>query len=255
MTSLFKIATALLLFVGVPCAAGQSIELPSDPTIPVVELWYVDQGQVREPEVAVFANGRVRVNVGEGALWGELTVEQVQNLVSCLLKQDGIQVIRTETIQQELEAASQRTGLSCVIERAGDTIIRVRTATEIYRVDGHAVGLLSTRFPDCGCLQRLYSAQCRLENIRAIVMAGGLESAKRLAKLAEQQLQADFNETVVVTPAQLSMVRTLADGTRFSQFLIPSPTKGLSNAKIITVFESPGEVPRIGVLPDGPTYQ
>ncbi|HWL09296.1 MAG TPA: hypothetical protein VNQ76_12890 [Planctomicrobium sp.] len=234
---------------------GEAIPLPSDPSVAVVELWYVDRGELREPEVAVFANGRVRVNVGDGSLWGELEPEQVQSLVSSLIQRDDFKSLRTEKIQADVEAESAKTGLSCVISNAGDTIIRVRTATDLYRIDGHAVGLLATRFPRCQSLQKLYSAQCRLENVRAVIMVGGPEAAERIAKLAQLQVQSHYGGSIEVNPGHLSMVRLLADGTRFCQFLVRTATDEPSSPRVITVFESPGEVPRISILPEGPTLR
>ncbi len=234
--------------------ASEPISLPTDPSVAVIELWYVDRGQLREPEVAVFATGRVRVNVGEGALWGELDPAQVKELVATLLQRDEFKTLRTETIQAEIEAESAKTGLSCRIDQAGDTIIRVRTATELIRIDGHAVGLLATRFPRCASLQKLYAAQCRLENVRAIIMAGGPEAAERLAKLAQSQIQATHGEIINVTPGHLAMVQSLADGTRFCQFLVNGKA-GERTPRVITVFESPGEVPRVSVLPEGPVIR
>jgi len=244
-----------VLFLARSGQSQERISLPADPSVAVVELWYVDQLPLREPEVAVFAGGRVRVNVGEGALWGELHPEQVLSLVADLLQRDGCQALSTEGIQAELEAESQRTGLSCQIDKAGDTIIRIRTNGQTYRIDGHAVGLLATRFPKCPSLQKLYQAQCRLENVRAIVMVGGPEAAERLARLAQQQIHENHGEAIAVTPAQLSMVRSLGNGTRFCQFLVHSPAGVATAPRVITVFETPGEVPRVSVLPEGPTLR
>ncbi|SFJ37373.1 hypothetical protein [Planctomicrobium piriforme] len=245
----------ILLSLAPLCAAGEPIALPDDPSAAVVELWYVQNGQLKEPEVAVFASGRVRVNVGDGSLWGDLTPAELQSLLTDLLNRDGIAALRTEAIQTEIEAASTRTGLSCVIDQSGDTIIRIRTATTVYRVDGHAVGLLAARFPEVASLQQLYAAQRRLENVRAVVMVGGPAAAERLAKLAQSQIQVNHSEHLEVTPQNLSMVRSLADGTRFCQFLIPCVREDRPSDRVISVFECPGEAPRVSVLPDGPALR
>lgn len=233
------------------------VELPEDPAVPVAELWYVQGGQLSEPEVAVFANGRVRVSVGDGSLWGELPPQLVQTLVSSLLDQDGLRSLTTTQMQAEIHAASQKMGLSCQIEHAGDTIIRVQTRDGSYRVDGHAVGLLSTRFPDVVCLQHYYAAQNRLENIRAIVMVGGPEAAENIAKLARSQIQRVQGEQIEIHVGHLAIVRAMADGSRYCQFQIPAsgPVPRPHSPRIISIIEAPGEVPQVSVLPEGPAFR
>lgn len=249
---------AALLGVFVPLAgllAEEAIPLPTDPSVPVVELWYIEGGQLNVPEIAVYAGGRVQVRVGEGSLWGELTPEQVQDLVRKLLTRDQLARIRTEGIERELDEESQRTGLSREIQGAADTIIRVRTAQGTYRVDGHAVGLLCSRFPEAQGLQHLYSAQRRLENIRAIVMVGGTPAAERLARMAEARLLAESGEAIQVSKENLTCVHSLNDGTRCLQFVVPAPLGTLTAPRIVSLFESPGEVPRVSVLPDESTIR
>jgi len=235
--------------------ADPEFSLPEDPTVPVVELWYVHQGVLQAPEVAVFSNGRVQIRVGEGSLWGELPRDQVLSLVQSLLATDRLARITTGEIDRAIAEESQRTRLSATIQGAGDTIIRIRTATAVYRVDGHAVGLLSTRFPQVHSLRCLYSAQSRLENVRAVVMVGGIPAAERLAHLAQLQLQSELGEQIPVGQENLSCVHSLTDGTRCCQFLVPAPAGSEASPRIISLFESPGEAPRISVLPEGPSLR
>lgn len=246
---------ALFLWGGGSVIAGELFSLPADPSIPVAEMWYVDRGELGPPEITIFAGGRVQVRVGEGSLWGELSRDQVQSLVHSLLSQDQIVRLQTAEIDQAVAAESQRTGLSCHIQGAGDTIIRVRTANTIYRVDGHAVGVLSNRFPNVECLRCIYSAQCRLENVRAVIMVGGTPVAERLARIAQSQLQVESGEVIPVGLEHLSCVHSLADGTRCCQFTVPSPQGGDAAPRIVSLFESPGETPRVSVLPDGPSLR
>lgn len=249
---------AALIGVFLPVAglfADEPVPLPADPSVPVVELWYVEGGQLRSPEITVFAGGRVQVRVGEGTLWGELSPEQVQDLVRKLLTCDQLAHLRTEGIDRELAVQSQRTGLSREIQGAADTIIRVRTALGTYRVDGHAVGLLCTRFPEAQGLQHLYSAQRRLENLRAIVMVGGVPAAERLARMAEARLLAESGEAIQVSKENLTCVHSLNDGTRCLQFVVPAPQGSQTAPRIVSLFESPGESPRVSVLPDESTIR
>src|SRR5690606_8976658 len=149
-----------------------TIETPNDDTVPVIELWYIHQGQAVEPDVAIFPGGKVRAKVGQGELWGEISQQEVQALLNDLLVNDDLFRLQTEDVQRDLNRASSQTGLSHKIEQADDTIIRIRTAEKMYRVDAPAVGLLATRFPDCPGIQKMFSAQGRLENVKAVIMVG-----------------------------------------------------------------------------------
>ena len=256
-TMFLRTSTALcsLFILASMTCAEDVIALPADPALPVIELWYVDHGQLRAPEIAIFSSGRVQVRVGDGTLWGELQREQVLSLMRTLLKRDQLASLQTAEIEADIVAESIRTGLSCEIKQGGDTIIRVRTAAAVYRVDGHAVGLLSARFPNVERLQYLYSAQRRLENVRAVVMVGGPSTAERLARLAQLKLQAESGEQILVGQENLSYVHSLTDGTRCCQFLVPAPHGSESAPRIISLFESPGETPRVSVLPDTSSLQ
>jgi hypothetical protein len=174
----------------------------------------------------------------------------VQSLVAALLQQDGLARVTTEQLQQALDRESARTGLSAHIAGAGDTIIRIRTAPGSYRIDGHAVGLLAGRFPGVQPLQQLAAAQRRLENVRAIVMAGGTPAAERLARLAQARMQAEYGEEIAVKSQDLSLVRSLGDGSRYCQFIVPGRTPAPGDARVISLIESPGEAPRVSVLPN-----
>lgn len=243
-----------LLMVSGMAFAEQPVVLPEDPATPVIELWYIDHGKVDTPEVTVYASGRVQVRLGEGTLWGEIGRDQLGVLVNSLLQQDQLSRLKTEEIEQAIATESLRTGLSAQINNAGDTIIRVRTASQMYRVDGHAVGLLNARFPNVIELQHLYSAQRRLENIKAVVMVGGVPAAERLARLAQVQVQAESGEQIALTLQNLSCVHSMTDGTRYCQFLVPVPG-GEVGHRIISLVESPGEIPRVSVLPNGNSFQ
>jgi hypothetical protein len=234
--------------------AEPAIDLPADPAAPVVEMWYVDHGQLQEPEVSIFANGRIRVRIGEGSIWGQLEPAEVNQLVETLLHQDGLANMSTRSLNEAIRTASDRSGLSCHIPGAGDSIIRIHTSTKTYRVDAHAVGILATRFPDIVELQHYYAAQCHLENIRAIIMVGGTGAAEELARLAQNRLQSEYGETIPVRSGDLSVVRSMADGTRYCQFLVRG-SENHSQPRVISLFQSPGEAPRVSVLPDGPRVQ
>ncbi|WP_437224393.1 hypothetical protein SH661x_003611 [Planctomicrobium sp. SH661] len=252
---LLQVLFSVALLGNVSVQGADAIALPEDPSVPVAELWYVQDGLLGPPEVAIFANGRVQVRVGQGSLWGDLSREQLESLINCLLKRDHLSELNSAELENAIKAESIRTGLSSDIRGAADTIIRVRTAKAVYRVDGHAVGLLCTRFPNIEGLQDLYAAQRRMENIRAVIMVGGAPAAERLAQVAQSKLLSESGERIAVGSENLSCVHSLTDGTLCCQFVVPSQDSVDAPPRIISLFESPGEAPRVSVLPDGSTLR
>ncbi|WP_437201517.1 hypothetical protein [Planctomicrobium sp. SH664] len=233
-------------------SAAEPIPLPTDPKTPVIELWYSGPGLPTQREIAIYPNGRTWCRVGEGSIWGQLDQQTLQSLVHELLTTDSLGRLSTMQIQESIDQASRQSGLSAEIPNAAKTTFVIRTADQTYQIDAPSVGLLAVRFPEAQALQHAACAQRRLENVRAIVMVGGPRAAENLAKLACQRLQAEYGEGVLVTSQDLSMVRSLSDGTRFCQFVVRKAAQPATNTHVISLFEVPGEVPRVSLLPDGP---
>lgn len=239
-----------LMLVG-QAGAEHAIRLPSDAAQPVIEMWYVDMATGAQPEVIVYAGGKVWIRVGEGAIWGQLTGPEFETLLRSLWDGDQISELSTDTISREIATEAERLGLTSQVIGATETVLRIRTQEKLMQVRAPSVGILATRFPQAQSLQRLASAQRRLENLRAVTMAGGQDSARQLATLAQQKLLAEHGESVTVTSENLTMVRSLPDGTRFCQFVVPSEQFAGRNSHVVSLFESPGDSPRISVLPNG----
>lgn len=225
-----------------------------DASTTVIELFYVDGGKIGEPELSVFANGRIRAKVGTGAIWGSMKAHEVDPFLNLLLKTDELEKLTTASIQQEIQREAARTGLSAKFENAGNTILRIRTPTGGLQLEAHAVGLTASRFPGAAGIQKLAQTQERLENLRAVTMVGGTETAQQLAGVAAQKLAREGGERLPVSAHDLRMVRSLADGSRYCQFVVrPGPQTG--SGWIVSLIEAPGEAPRVSVLPDGPRRQ
>lgn len=230
-------------------------QTPADPQAVLVELTLLPDGLEQEPDITVFANGRVRVKVGEGAIWGQLPASEVPELLHKLNDVDGLAQVSSESVQQSILRESSRTGLAWRIGNADETRIALHTNRGCREIQAHAVGLLATRFPEAEDLQKVDAAQRRLENVRAVVMAGGPESAGKLAAVARQRLQAEYGEEIPVTAENLTMVRTLDDGTRCCQFVVRSNSGGKTTERIVSLVQSPGETPRVSLFGDGPALR
>ena len=234
-----------------PVRAEAPMKQSNDARQPVLELWYIEDGRVASaPEVAAFANGSVRVQVGEGELWGTVPEAMLEKLVRTLLESDRLASITTESLEQEIEREVTRTGLGALVPGAATMQIRIRTRNGSCSVEAPAIGVLTTRFPEAKLLESVDTARNRIENLRSIVMVGGVEAAEALTTKAQRQLAAEHGANIPLTVQHLASVRTLTDGSRFSQFVIPDGTAS-AGGRTVCVFESPGEVPRVTLLQTG----
>lgn len=254
---LYKITIpVLLLFLaGSPATASDPPRPAADPNASVVELWYLGGDGQPQPEVAVLGDGRVWCRCAHGPHWGQMTPEELRELLNELLYSCDLARCHSQALMLQIQQESVRTGLTADVPGAADTFIRIRTDGREYQVRCPAVGVLAPRFPEATSVQQVFRAQRRLENLRAVTMAGGGEAAARLAQLAQQSVASEHGQSIRVTPGDLAMVRFLPDGGRYCQFLITPSMQNPHGSHIISLFDTPGNAPRVTLLGDGPTFR
>lgn len=252
-----KITIAKLMML-ISCAvsvAAERVVLPSDPQASVVELWYLDDSSQPQPEVAVLADGRVWFKSVDGPAWSRIQRTELIRLVTDLLEGDGLKHCDSHQLKRALQQEAIRTGLTADVPGAASTFIRIRTGDAVRQIQCPAVGVLATRFPEVQSVQQVLSAQRRLENLRAVAMVGGSQAAADLARIAQATLAEDYGVAVPVSAEDLAMVRKLPDGGKYCQFLVGTSSKGSQSSRIISVFDIPGNAPRVSMLGDGLTIQ
>lgn len=245
--NLLPILTFSLLFQAVS-TADTPVKLPIDGNMSAIEMWYVHSAQPSHPEIIILADGRMQVMSPEGPQRSQLKVEQVESLLNELLKVDGLAAVNSATLQQRVQRATEQTGLSSCIEGAGDTVFRIRTATEYHEIRCPAVGILAVRFPEVAGVKSMAAAQRRLENVRAVATVGGCEEADFIAELAAEAVQSEYGVTVPVSKEDLSMVRALPDGSRFCQFVVAQNDQQNESLQMISITETPGHRPVVQMI-------
>lgn len=250
MSRLFVITTLSTILLNSVSQAGAPIELPQDEKVSVIELWYIDPGQTpQQPEVFVLGDGSVWTRSGQT---DTLSREKLRALVGTLLQND-LRGCTSQILHEDIVAASQREQLSHHIPHAGDTVIRVRTTTQLHEIRCHAAGLLVNRFPDARVLQGFYTAQKRLENLRAVTHIGGDDVANQLAGVAQEKLAAEYGIRVPVRSENLAVARSLPDGTRYCQFLVDS--RQSDRPMVVSLFQSPGQPSRVTLMEQAAVIQ
>lgn len=244
LTILFCTASASSLF-----AAG-----PENSAQPLVELWYIGESAPVKPEVIVLQDGRVQVRSPQGIVESRLGQEELHELVNGLIYADGLRTVKTEEMCSQIHSAEVQSGLQAHVPHSGETVIRIRIGSEYREIRCQAVGILSNRYPELSCVRAMAAAQKRLENLRAVTTVGGPKEAKLIADLATEHLATQYDLTIPITAQNLSMVRDLPDGSRFSQFVVESQSASGPAIHMVSVTQTPGLHPRVSMV-DGSAIQ
>lgn len=238
----------LLALISVGASAGNE---PAASEV-VAELWFLSpRFAVTQPEVAVLANGLMRVHQEQGqVIEGQLSAAELTALHQELLVTCGLGSLDSRQLAAEIQVTAQQHQLTASIPNADETVIRVRdTAGRLREIRCPAVGLLAGRFPSVAGLQGLNRAQLRLQNLRSILQVGGSDAAAGIAEYASESLKEHNPAARPLTVDELAMVRRFPDGTRYIQFCRHEIVEGASAAPlIVAVTEVPGGQPKVSVF-------
>lgn len=208
----------------------------------------------RTTVVRVFDNGRVEAcsPKGEGAcVVQKISVKEAKGLAVELERAIEAEGLSTETIAEDVDRESLRTGLPAVVRAADECCITCQTADGPRELRCTGLGVLTERYPEARRLQSFSTLHDRLLNVAAVAQAGGPEAARKLAAAATRQMQEEHPKTRDWTVRELSMVRVGPDGSRMVQFTRKVPSKtdpGSVESWITTIIEMPGRETQVSVL-------
>lgn len=215
---------------------------------PLLRMTFVEPvpGQPAVPAIEIDQAGAVRISPDGRQVFEApaLSRAEMARLFDDLVRTHRILELDSRRLQFQLDDASRSSGLSAQIPGAASTLVELSWDGQAYRVECPAVGLLSRRFPQIDDLQRLAAVQGRLQNLVAVSQVGGFPAAETLAREGTAQLRQDDPRAVPLTSRDLSMVRTLPDGSQFIQFYResrPQPT-------IVTLTRFPDAGRRVSVF-------
>ena len=136
---------------------------------------------------------------------------------------------------------------------AATTVIRVRTNSGPREIRCHALGLTASQLPGLDDVDDLFACQQRLENVSAIIRAGGYDHVETVLKSANVQLKQQAPTVAGLTCRDLNLVDLRPDGTRYLQFSRVPNLQGLRPAGgfvMVSVYQTPGQPPEITVTAD-----
>lgn len=265
MKNLLVPQASLLVFalcasaLGVDPLARLPMQLPRDAAAPVILLDFEgptgsDPG--RDQFLAIYADGRAIVSDAGGTgrqISGQIPSREFEQLLSNLLLENQLLRIESAQMQREVRTARRARRRPEPGREAATTVIRVRGIDTAHEVRCHALGLTASQLPELTQVQDLFACQQRLENVAAIIRAGGYENVNEVLSAANRKLKQQAPQSDLLTCRELSLVDVRPDGTRYLQFARFPNADGLQPVGgfvMVSVYQSPGRPPEITVTAD-----
>ena len=231
------------------------MQLPQDSATPIVVMDF--EGPTGSDQfLAIYTDGRTIVSVaGEPGrqITGHIPPREFEQLLSFLLVESQLLRCETNQMQREVRAARRARQRPEPGRDAATTVIRVRGADAAHEVHCRALGLTASQLPELTQVQDLFACQQRLENVAAVIRAGGYEDVNAVLSAANRKLKEQAPHSDLLTCRELSLVDIRADGTRYLQFARFPNADGLQPVGgfvMVSVYQSPGRPPEITVTAD-----
>ena len=235
------------------------MQFPQDAATPVIIMDFEgpslsDPG--RDQFLAIYGDGRTIVSVpGEPGrqISGQIPAREFEQLLSCLLLENRLLRCESSQMQREIRAARRARQRPEPGRDAATTVIRVRGVDADHEVRCHALGLTASQLPELAQVQDLFACQQRLENVAAVIRAGGYDNVNAVLSAANRKLKQQAPHSDLLTCRELSLVDVRADGTRYLQFARFPNADGLQPVGgfvMVSVYQSPGRPPEITVTAD-----
>jgi len=169
--------------------AGDPFELPRDPDAVVILLRYEGgfRAPTKVPPLEIRRDGTVRVAVGDTAVEGKLTEEELKRLVRFMVVEHRFFGFDPKAVAGEIRKESEDPEL--IVEDAATTAITIEIEGRRATKSWHALGFAARRHGKIAALQDLRAIERRLQNVAQIVEAGGSDAAKELLALANAFLR------------------------------------------------------------------
>lgn len=240
------------VWTGSIAGAAEPKTAPLKPRL-VISMAYLEPGGLRRPVVEVWSTGEVRAIEMRGSRKApvevpcvdRLTQAELRELTAAIVEDWKLAELSTDQIQSALQLASQARQMTAEIPRAAQTELTVIQDDQELTLSCPAVSILATRFPEVAELQHVQGAQNRLLNIAAVALVGGSARAEHLAQTATRQLQ-ETHPGGRVTQRDLRMVRRLADGSCYVQFVAPV-IPGQAEGCLVSLTQSPEGPTRVSI--------
>lgn len=252
------VATLCLATTASSADRPHALNLPSDHRTEVITLDFVPQQPQRDasqqPQLSIAADGTVRIRsrfAGEKGIVGRLTEQQLDALLQTIVIDQHFFEQDSQQLAAVIAARRDERGQSPHVRGADTTVIRLRLKGQTHTVSCRALGVAANQCPDSAEVQRMFASQRSLENIMAIVEAGGSRRATQMLEQANQALKTEHGQVTPFTLGELTSTQRMPNGGYYMQFSrIPKPethTRHSPSVLIVSVFDAPGSEPHVNV--------
>lgn len=241
-------------------SARLPIQLPRDLSTPVIVLDFEDVPPNGQPQhdlyLAIYADGKVIVSVagGEGGkIADRMPQREFQELLRDLFVDRRLLECRTTQLQHDIRSARRERQRPEPGRDAATTVIRIRSSDASHEIRCHALGLTASQLPELLQVRDLFDCQQRLENVAAIIRAGGYDNVNAVLSAANQKMRQQAPRSELMTCRELSLVDLRPDGSRYLQFVRFPNADGLQPVGgfvMVQVYQTPGGEPEITVTAD-----
>jgi len=182
-------------------AQGQDrapIELPKDPTTPVITLDFRGGRLVRknqEPQLTIRADGTVIVGdpFGHGKrVEGKIRIAEVQALLRYAIRDQHFFDFDPEKVKAAIAEIQKKKGVAIRVGDGSTTTIRLQTAAKEHQAGYYALSTFANQYKEVKALTQLLAVEQRLNRVRYEVTAGGSDEVAKLLKLANEHLRKEY---------------------------------------------------------------
>jgi len=252
---------ALILACGSPAPAGEPeikspIPLPEVTSTPVITLDFATSTRGdsrRRPYLAIYADGRAVVtSPGPEAapVSGQIPPGEFNRLLRELVVEHQILQCDSSRLAEKVRLTRLKRRRPQPDATSATTSIRIRGANTNHHVQCRALGLTASQLPDLEQVRSLLACQQRLENVAAIIRAGGYENVDAVLTAANRQLRQETPQVRQLTSHELALVDVRPDGTRYLQFTRRPDADGVhppGGFVTVSVYQRPGQAPEIAI--------
>ena len=231
-----------------------------DTSVPAIILIFAEADspspKQQQQSLAIFADGRAVVASADGRgrrISGQIPEHELKTLFQDLIVERRLLEIESGALKRSVRAARLERRRPDPDPDAATTLIRVRTEKGTHEIQCHALGLTASQLPDLTDVADLFACQRRLENVAAIIRAGGYDHVETVLKTANRRLRRQAPTVDRLTCRDLSLVDLRPDGTRYLQFSRVPDSQGLQPVGgfvMVSIYQSPGRPPEIIVTAD-----
>ena len=224
-------------------AQGQDkapIELPKDPTTPVITLDFQGGGILRknqEPHLVIRADGTVTVGdpYGVGSrIETRIPVAEVQALLRFAIRDQHFFDFDDAKVKAAIAEIQKKKGIATRVTGASSTIVRIKTAVKEHEAKYYALSTVANQYKEVKELGQLLAVEQRLSRVKNEAIAGGSAEVVKLLTLANEHLRKEFPDAQPLTPSDLQSARWQGEDTLIVSFFRRGAQPDLFVASTVT---------------------